>query len=191
MHETLFARPTTKNLARLRPQARLTTGSGDLVRRQPRVPGAVAAATSHDRGDCPAAPWRRPPVALRRHGPGSGAPAGPRTARCHAGGTLCPAPATAGAAPQCGDHVPRPPAPRAATKKKSLHAAERDTPRVQQARTAYRQRAATLALRRLKFVDEAGVNLALTRLYGRAPRGERVIGSIPQNYGANITLLGP
>ncbi len=39
-------------------------------------------------------------------------------------------------------------------------------------------------------MDEAGVNLALTRLYGRAPRGERVIGSIPQNYGANITLLG-
>jgi transposase len=86
--------------------------------------------------------------------------------------------------------VPRPPAPGAAAKKKSLHAAERDTPRVQQAHTAYRQRAAALELRRLKFVDEAGVNLAMTRLYGRAPRGERVIGSIPQNYGANITLLG-
>jgi transposase len=39
-------------------------------------------------------------------------------------------------------------------------------------------------------VDEAGINLAMTRLYGRAPRGKRVIGSIPQNYGANITLLG-
>jgi transposase len=39
-------------------------------------------------------------------------------------------------------------------------------------------------------VDEAGVNLAMTRLYGRAPSGERVSGSIPQNYGENITLLG-
>jgi transposase len=39
-------------------------------------------------------------------------------------------------------------------------------------------------------VDEAGVNLALTRLYGRAPKGERAIGSVPQNYGENITLLG-
>jgi transposase len=86
--------------------------------------------------------------------------------------------------------VPRPPAPGAPAKKKSLHAAERDTPRVQQARTAYRQRTTTLALQRLKFVDEAGVNRALTRLYGRAPKGERAIGSVPQNYGENITLLG-
>jgi transposase len=42
----------------------------------------------------------------------------------------------------------------------------------------------------LKFVDEAGVNLAMTRLYGRAPTGERVIGSVPQNYGPNVTMLG-
>jgi len=86
--------------------------------------------------------------------------------------------------------VPCPPAPEAPAKKKSLHATERDTPRVQQARTAYRQRTAWLDLRRLKFVDEAGVNLAMTRLYGRAPTGERVIGSVPQNYGENITMLG-
>jgi transposase len=44
-------------------------------------------------------------------------------------------------------------------------------------------------VRRLKFVDESGVNLAMTRLYGRAPRGERVIGSVPQNYGQNVTVL--
>ena len=30
----------------------------------------------------------------------------------------------------------------------------------------------------------------MTRLYGRAPRGERVLGSAPQNYGQNVTLLG-
>jgi len=30
----------------------------------------------------------------------------------------------------------------------------------------------------------------MTRLYGRAPPGERVIGSVPPNYGENITLLG-
>lgn len=47
-----------------------------------------------------------------------------------------------------------------------------------------------LDLRRLKVVAEAGVNLALTRLYGRAPTGERVIGTLPQNYGENLTLLG-
>jgi transposase len=41
----------------------------------------------------------------------------------------------------------------------------------------------------LKFIDESGTNIAMTRLYGRAPRGQRVTGSVPQNYGQNITLL--
>jgi transposase len=29
----------------------------------------------------------------------------------------------------------------------------------------------------------------MTRLYGRAPRGKRVIGAVPQNYGAHVTML--
>jgi transposase len=29
----------------------------------------------------------------------------------------------------------------------------------------------------------------MTRRYGRAPRGQRVIEAIPQNYGANVTML--
>jgi transposase len=41
----------------------------------------------------------------------------------------------------------------------------------------------------LKFIDESGVNLAMTRRYGGAPRGARVIGAVPQNYGANVTML--
>jgi transposase len=45
-------------------------------------------------------------------------------------------------------------------------------------------------LSRFKFVDESGVNLALTRLFGRAPRGERVTDSVPKNYGENVTMLG-
>lgn len=71
-----------------------------------------------------------------------------------------------------------------------MHASERDTPRVQAERTLYRDLSATLDLRRVKFIDESGINLAMTRLYGRAPRGERVLGSTPQNYGPNVTLLG-
>ena len=46
-----------------------------------------------------------------------------------------------------------------------------------------------LSWERFKFIDESGTNIAMTRLYGRAPRGERVVGSTPQNYGQNITLL--
>lgn len=44
--------------------------------------------------------------------------------------------------------------------------------------------------RRLVFIDETGVNLALTRLYGRAPRGQRAIGATPKNYGQSVTLIG-
>ena len=91
---------------------------------------------------------------------------------------------------QCSNHVPRLEMPGAAAKKKSLHATEREMPRVQHARALYRQRLATLDLRRLKFVDEAGMNRAMTRLYGRAPKGEPVVGTSPQNYGDNITQLG-
>jgi transposase len=29
----------------------------------------------------------------------------------------------------------------------------------------------------------------MTRLYGRAPKGERVIGAVPRNFGANVTML--
>lgn len=29
----------------------------------------------------------------------------------------------------------------------------------------------------------------MTRLYGRAPKGQRVVGSVPQNWGRNITML--
>jgi transposase len=98
---------------------------------------------------------------------------------------VCPA----GPARQRADHG----APRhrsgAASQKKSLHASEQDTERVQQARAAYREAIAALDYRRFKCIDEAGVNLAMTRRYGRAPRGARVIGAVPQNYGANVTML--
>ena len=68
--------------------------------------------------------------------------------------------------------------------------AKRDTPRVQQERARYRRVIASLGVRRLKFIDESGVNLAMTRLYGRAPKGEWVVGTVPQNHGQNVEVLG-
>ncbi len=44
--------------------------------------------------------------------------------------------------------------------------------------------------RRLKFIDESGVNISMTRLYGRAPKGERVLGSVPHDHGPNVTIIG-
>ena len=38
-------------------------------------------------------------------------------------------------------------------------------------------------------MDECSTNLALTRLYARAPRGERAFGKAPRNWGKNITLI--
>jgi transposase len=46
-----------------------------------------------------------------------------------------------------------------------------------------------LEVAQLKFIDQAGATLALTRLYGRASPGERVVDSVPQNYGSSQTML--
>jgi transposase len=61
---------------------------------------------------------------------------------------------------------------------------------VSQARTAYREVIAVLPQERFKFIDEAGVNIAMTRLYGRAPRGRRITDAVPKNHGSNVTILG-
>jgi transposase len=42
----------------------------------------------------------------------------------------------------------------------------------------------------LIFIDEAGVNLAMTRQYARSPHGTRAYAAKPCNKGKNITLLG-
>jgi hypothetical protein len=41
----------------------------------------------------------------------------------------------------------------------------------------------------LVFVDECGTNITLTRLYARAPRGERAFGKAPRNWDKNVTLI--
>lgn len=69
-----------------------------------------------------------------------------------------------------------------------IYAVERDLERVQARRDEYQAEIAALA-GGLKFLDEAGSNLAMTRLYGRAARGARVFDAVPQNYGENITML--
>lgn len=43
--------------------------------------------------------------------------------------------------------------------------------------------------RDLVSVDEMGVHVALTRLYARAPRGERALGTAPRNHGTPTSLI--
>jgi hypothetical protein len=61
---------------------------------------------------------------------------------------------------------------------------------LQQARLTYGDTVAAVDVQRLTYVDEADINLALTRLYGRPPAGARAVGNVPSNYGPNVTLLG-
>src|SRR6266487_36151 len=190
MHETLFARPSTENPARLRPAPWLSTCPCGVVRRESILPGEVAAAAPYQRRDCPAAPRWGPSAPLRCSRADPRTPVGPRAAGCHTRGALYSAPPAVRTPGKCAHHVPGAHPLGPATKKKSLHAAERETPRVQEARAIYKPLIAALDVRRLKCIDEAGVNLAMTRLYGRAPKGERVLGTVPQNDGENITLLG-
>jgi transposase len=73
-------------------------------------------------------------------------------------------------------------------KKKSRHAAERDTPEVQMKRRSFRRKMVPIEPGRLVFVDEAGVTTAMTPAYGRAPRGERVEDSAPASW-ESVTVI--
>ena len=70
-------------------------------------------------------------------------------------------------------------------KKKTLRAAERD----EDQRQAYRERVSAHAADRFVIVDECGSNLNLTPLYGRAPHGQRAVGTVPRNTPPNTTLI--
>lgn len=47
-----------------------------------------------------------------------------------------------------------------------------------------------LSVEDLVFVDEAGVNLGMTRQFGRALSGQRAYGNRPQQRGQNVSLIG-
>lgn len=70
-------------------------------------------------------------------------------------------------------------------KKKTLAASERNDA----AREAWREQARRLLSQKLVFVDETGSHIAMTPLYAYAPRGQRAVGKVPRNYGANMTLI--
>ncbi len=74
-------------------------------------------------------------------------------------------------------------------KKKTLHAQERDRPDVQARRDPFQQQLTGLDPQRLVFVDETGATTDMTRRYGRAPRGERVVGAVPGRW-KSVSLVG-
>lgn len=63
------------------------------------------------------------------------------------------------------------------------------TERDEAAREAWQETVADLLAEDLLFVDETSTHTAMTRRRARAPRGQRAVGQVPRNHGANITLL--
>ena len=78
---------------------------------------------------------------------------------------------------------------RLAAPKKSLHAAERDTERVQRLRQEFVEAVQPEDVTRFKFVDETSVNFTYTRRYGRATGGQRVDAAVPLRNGPNVTVV--
>jgi transposase len=75
-------------------------------------------------------------------------------------------------------------------KKKTLHASEARTERVQKLRAQYWTAIGEVKLSDLVFLDETGINLAMTRGYARAKKGNRAYSQCPYNRGKNVTLIG-
>ena len=71
-----------------------------------------------------------------------------------------------------------------------LRATEQDRADVVAARSAFRAAVTQLRPEDLVFVDESGIATTLTRLYARAPLGERAVGRVPAGYWTQLTLLG-
>jgi transposase len=69
-------------------------------------------------------------------------------------------------------------------KKRTLGATERD----ERHRLMWHRILRNIDASRLVFVDEFGINIRLARVFGWAPRGERSRGSVPRNYGQNLSV---
>jgi len=61
---------------------------------------------------------------------------------------------------------------------------------VRRLRKQWCQAVACVDPQKLVFVDESGVNTAMTRTRGRARRGQRVLGAVPHGDWKTVTMLG-
>jgi transposase len=81
--------------------------------------------------------------------------------------------------------VSRTAGPAVTAEKKSLTAAERNPYK----RAWYWRKMKQVEHERLKFVDESGVSMNLTRRFGRAAPGERIGEAVPRNYGPATSVI--
>ena len=70
-----------------------------------------------------------------------------------------------------------------------LHATEQLRPDVKRKRTWWKRVMLKRLASRFVFIDETAVNTKMVRLYGRAPRGQRVIGRVPHGHWKTTTFV--
>ena len=75
-------------------------------------------------------------------------------------------------------------------KRKSLHAAEQAREDVAKARVEWRQQQPELTPSRLVFIDESSVKTNMTRRYGRAKCGHRLVAAVPHGHWKTTTFVG-
>jgi transposase len=73
--------------------------------------------------------------------------------------------------------------------KKTLFVAEQDRLDVAEKRFQWHERLVGEPVTALVFVDESGANTKMTRLRGRAPEGQRIVGRIPHGHYQTTTLV--
>jgi transposase len=86
-------------------------------------------------------------------------------------------------------HLPRPEEARHHSQKKTLKYAEQLEPEIEQERQKWAQRVHGIGRDRFVFVDETNAKTTMTRLYGRAPVGERVVEYVPDGRWESLTLV--
>jgi transposase len=79
---------------------------------------------------------------------------------------------------------------RAIAQKKTCHAAEQERADVAAAREAWREAQGGLSIDRLVFIDETWATTNMTRRYGRARRGQRLVAAVPHGHWKTTTFIG-
>jgi transposase len=73
--------------------------------------------------------------------------------------------------------------------KKTLRASEHERPDVAARRRTWRAAQPFIDPDKLVFIDETGASTKMTRLYGRAPRGQRLLSSAPFGHWKTTTFV--
>jgi transposase len=76
-----------------------------------------------------------------------------------------------------------------AAKRKCQHAAEEERPDVAAARAGWRAEQLKMNAAQLVFLDETWATTNMARRYGRAPRGQRLVASVPHGHWQTSTFL--